>query len=206
MAAELVGHGSELGDSGPQGPFTDFPAAPIVDAPDAGTAAPPNSGQLFGPPTQGAQSGAHSFFLPSIHAINLLRQEPRGFLALSADTLSDDASLRPINVRRLMILLRRLALRLGARYVFEPNDEAFRRLVKRGFDAMLSDMFVSGAFAGATPATSFQVNTSSTLNTPQSVDQGRFIVEIKVAPSLPMTFLTIRLVQAGDRTSVTEAL
>ena len=120
--------------------------------------------------------------------------------------MSDDASLRPINVRRLMILLRRLALRLGARYVFEPNDEAFRRLVKRGFDAMLSDMFVSGAFAGATPATSFQVNTSSTLNTPQSVDQGRFIVEIKVAPSLPMTFLTIRLVQAGDRTSVTEAL
>jgi hypothetical protein len=138
--------------------------------------------------------------------INLLRQEPRGFLALSADTLSDDASLRPINVRRLMILLRRLALRLGARYVFEPNDEVFRRMVKRGFDAMLNDMFVSGAFAGSTPATSFQVITSNTLNTPQSVDQGRFIVELKVAPSLPMTFLTIRLVQAGDRTSVTEAL
>ena len=51
--------------------------------------------------------------------INLVRQEPRGFLALSADTLSDDEELRPINVRRLLILLRRAALRLG-------NDVRFR--------------------------------------------------------------------------------
>jgi hypothetical protein len=136
--------------------------------------------------------------------INLVRQEPRGFVVLSADTLSLDPDLRPINVRRLLILLRRLALRLGATYVFEPNDDAFRRLVQRGFEAMLDDMFVRGAFAGATPATSFQVVTSNALNTPQSVDQGRFIVELKVRPSLPMTFLTIRLLQSGDRTLVTE--
>jgi hypothetical protein len=36
------------------------------------------------------------------------------------------------------------------------------------------------------------------------VDQGRFIVELRVAPSLPMNFLTIRLIQNGSRTSVTE--
>ena len=137
--------------------------------------------------------------------INLIRQEPRGFVTLSADTLmSLDVDLRPINVRRLLILLRRLALRLGVTYVFEPNDDAFRRLVQRGFEAMLDDMFVRGAFAGATAATSFQVVTSNTLNTPSSLDQGRFIVELKVAPSLPMTFLTIRLLQSGDRTLVTE--
>jgi hypothetical protein len=136
--------------------------------------------------------------------INLVRQEARGFMALSADTLSHDPDLRPINVRRLLILLRRLALRLGATYVFEPNDDAFRRLVQRGFEALLDDMFVRGAFAGATPATSFQVVTSEALNTPQSVEQGRFIVELRVAPSLPLTFLTVRLVQTGDRTLITE--
>jgi phage tail sheath protein FI len=136
--------------------------------------------------------------------INLIRQEPRGFLGLSADTLSVDVDLRPVNVRRLLILLRRLALRLGATYVFEPNDDSFRRLVQRGFEAMLDEMFVRGAFAGATPATSFQVVTSNALNTPQSIDQGRFVVELKVAPSLPMTVLTIRLLQSGDRTLVTE--
>ncbi len=136
--------------------------------------------------------------------INLIRQEPRGFVALSADTLSDDADVRPISVRRLMILLRRLALRLGARYAFEPNGELLQRTVKRGFDAMLGDMFERGAFAGNTTATSFQVITSSSINTQQSLDQGRFIVELRVAPSLPMTFLTIRLVQTGDRAMVTE--
>jgi phage tail sheath protein FI len=138
--------------------------------------------------------------------INLVRQDPRGFLWLSADTLCDeeDADLRPINVRRLLSLLRRLALRLGATYVFEPNSDVFRRLVQRGFEALLDSMFVRGAFAGATPDTSFQVVTDSSLNTPQSVEQGRFIVELRVAPSLPMTFLTLRLVQGATSGTVTE--
>lgn len=138
--------------------------------------------------------------------VNLIRHEPRGILFLNADTLSDeeDDDLRPINVRRLLILLRRLALRLGATYVFEPNSAAFRRLVQRGFEAMLDQMFTRGAFAGSTPDTSFQVVTDSSLNTPQSVDLGRFIVELGVAPSLPMTFLTVRLVQSATGGSVTE--
>jgi len=137
--------------------------------------------------------------------INLVRQEPRGFISLSADTLSSDENLRPINVRRLMILLRRLALKLGTTYVFEPNNEAFQRLVRRGFQDMLGQMFTRGAFAGDTPDTAFRVVTDSSLNTPQSIEEGRFIVELQVAPSLPMTFLTIRLVQTNDRGVVTEA-
>jgi hypothetical protein len=136
--------------------------------------------------------------------INLVRQEPRGFIVLDSDTLCDDPSLRLINVRRLLMLLRRLALRLGATYVFEPNSPAFRRLVERGFTDLLDQMFIRGAFAGSTPATSYQVVTDDSLNTEQSVDQGRFIVELRVAPSLPMNFLTIRLIQEGGRSSITE--
>lgn len=138
--------------------------------------------------------------------VNLVRQEPRGFLVLDADTLSDDEDLRPINVRRLLILLRRQALRVGATYVFEPNSAAFRRSVDRGFTEMLDGMFERGAFAGATPTTSYQVVTDDSLNTPQSVDLGRFVVELRIAPSLPMTFLTIRLVQTNDRTIATEVI
>ena len=136
--------------------------------------------------------------------LNIIRQEPRGFLYLSADTLSDDSELRPINVRRLLILLRRLALRLGTDYVFEPNNDAFRRAVQRGFEAMLEQLFVRGAFAGNVASEAFQVVTKSYLNTPQSVEQGRFIVEIKVAPSQPLTFLTVRLLQSNDGSLVTE--
>ena len=131
--------------------------------------------------------------------INILRQDPSGFLTLSASTLSGDPTLEPINVRRLLSLLRRLVLREGPAYVFEPNDASFRRLVERGFDAVLDDLFQRGAFAGATPATSFQVNTAGGLNTPQDNDAGRFIVELKVAPSLPLAFLTVRLVETNDR-------
>jgi phage tail sheath protein FI len=130
--------------------------------------------------------------------VNLVRQEPRGFLTLCADTLSADDDFRPIHVRRLLILLRRLALKLGADYVFEPNGDAFRRLVQRNFDALLEDLFRRGAFAGATAATSFQVVTGDSLNTPSGVDQGRFIVELRVAPAQALTFVTLRLVQTGN--------
>jgi hypothetical protein len=136
--------------------------------------------------------------------INLVRQEPRGFVVLDADTLSDDVDLRLINVRRLLVLLRRQALRLGMTYVFEPNSPAFRRLVERGFTDMLDQMFIRGAFAGATPKSSYQVVADDSVNTERSVEQGRFIVELRVAPSLPLNFLTIRLIQNGDRTSVRE--
>jgi len=136
--------------------------------------------------------------------INIVRQEPRGFLVLDSDTLSADEDLQEIGVRRLLILLRRQALQLGVTYVFEPNSAAFRRAVDRGFTEMLDGMFERGAFAGANPATSYQVATDSSLNTPQSVDLGRFIIELRVAPSLPMRFLTIRLVQTSDRTHALE--
>jgi hypothetical protein len=136
--------------------------------------------------------------------IDIIRQEPAGFLCLNADTLSRDEDLRPVNVRRLLQLLRRAALKLGANYVFEPNDAPFRRSVQRGFEALLDGMFLRGAFAGRVAAEGYQVVTDNSLNTPASIDLGRFIVQIKVAPSLPLTFLTVRLVQAADRTFVTE--
>ena len=138
--------------------------------------------------------------------INLLRADPRGFFTLSADTLSLDVDLRPINVRRLLILLRRLALRRGMGYVFEPNGAELRRSVQRSFNALMTDLFRRGAFAGATPSQSFRVLTDDTLNTPQDRDAGRFIVELHVAPALPMRFIAVRLAQTGERLSVVEEL
>jgi phage tail sheath protein FI len=94
-----------------------------------------------------------------------------------------------------MILLRRLALREGPQYVFQPNDASFRRAVARQFQTLLSGLFVSGAFAGSSTSQAFQVVTDSSVNAQQSVDLGRLIVELRVAPSRPMSFLIVRLVQ-----------
>lgn len=136
--------------------------------------------------------------------VNVLRADPRGLFALSADTLALDADLRPINVRRLLILLRRLALQRGMRHVFEPLGPALRRAVQRGFDELLTDLFRRGAFAGATAEQAFRVVTDGSINTVRDADGGRFIVELRVAPALPMRFITVRLTQTGERLSVAE--
>jgi phage tail sheath protein FI len=131
--------------------------------------------------------------------VNVIRHEPRGFLAFSADTLSDEPDYRHINVRRLLILLRRYAMARGMRHVFEPNSGAFRRRVQADFETMLGSLFSRGAFAGETPRTAFQVVTDGSVNTNQGIDAGRIVVELRVAPSLPMRFLTVRLLHAADR-------
>jgi Phage tail sheath C-terminal domain len=136
--------------------------------------------------------------------VNVILQDPRGFLALSADTLSDDPMLWPVNVRRLLHLLRRIALRAGNEWVFEPNGNALRRRVQRGLEAMLAKMYGRGAFAGATAADAYRVTVDDTVNPPESIDLGRLVVELRVAPSRPLEYLTVRLVQSGDRGAVTE--
>ncbi len=142
-----------------------------------------------------------------LHAqINHIRQEPRGFMALNADTLSDEEELRPIHVRRLLILLRRAALRLGMTFVFEPNDAVLRRTVQGAFESVLQQLFTRGAFAGATPADSYRVVTDDTANIGADFDNGRFRVDLKVAPAAPMSFLTVRLVQTGERATAVEII
>jgi len=88
--------------------------------------------------------------------------------------------------------------------VFEPNSAPFRRAVERGFERLLEDIFKRGAFAGQTATDAFQVVTNETINTPASVDQGRFFVELRVAPSRPLRFLTVKLLQTSTGISITE--
>lgn len=127
--------------------------------------------------------------------VNAVRPDPRGTRLLSADTLSPDDTLRPIQVRRLLSLLRRLALREGAVYAFEPNGPALQRRVFYQFDTVLADLFRRGAFAGATPEQAFQVITGASVNPPSGVDRGRLVVELRVAPARALEFLVVRLFQ-----------
>jgi hypothetical protein len=138
--------------------------------------------------------------------VNLLRQEPHGFVTLNADTLSDDPDLRPLNIRRLLILLRRAALSLGNNYVFEPNDLTLRRIVRGAFESLLQRLFMRGAFAGTTADTSYRVVMDESINTPQAMERGQFFVDLKVAPALPLSFITVRLVRIGEQATAVELL
>ncbi len=139
--------------------------------------------------------------------INPLRRDPRGFLAFNAETLSSEDGLRPLPVRLLMILLRRLAFREGNAYVFEPHSADFRAQVRRRFERLLSIIHERGGFAGTTPAQSFTVRAGEDINPPSAVDRGRFSVELRVAPSRPFRYLNVRLLRTGtERISVEEGL
>ncbi len=136
--------------------------------------------------------------------INPVWLSPIGHVLGSADTLLDDADWRSVNVRRLMCLLRRVALQRGAAYVFEPNGPALQRTVERAFNAMLDGLFQRGAFAGRSVNDAFQVVVGEEVNTPQRNDAGQFWVELRVAPALPMRFLTVRLLRSGERVQARE--
>jgi hypothetical protein len=130
--------------------------------------------------------------------VNLVRPEPRDFRAMSAHTLSDERAWLQISVRRLLILLRKLALERGMDFVFESNHERFREGVRVRLEEVLQFMFERGAFVGATAGQAFRVITDDSINTAQSIEQGHFIVQLLVAPSQPMEFITVQLTRTGE--------
>lgn len=128
---------------------------------------------------------------------NLLRREARDFRAMSAHTLSDERALLQISVRRLLILLRKAALERGVEFVFVNNHEQFREGARALLGRMLLGLYERGAFAGSTPEQAFRVDTGPAVNPPQSLEQGRFVAEIRVAPSQPAEFISVVLTNAG---------
>ena len=133
----------------------------------------------------------------SASRVNVVLQTPRAFLTLSETTLSTDSEWRTIHVRRLLHLLRRLVLREGNRFVFEPNNGPFRDRVRRYFTGVLNDFYARGALAGRSAEEAFRVVVDDTVNDARSIDRGRLIVELHVAPSAALRFIRVRLVQTG---------
>lgn len=134
--------------------------------------------------------------------VNLVLQSPQGFLLFSEATLSVNESLTPIHIRRLLILLRRLALREGDKFVFAPHDTNLQHLVRHRFEIVLANLYSRGAFAGVDPESAFRVITDETVNPPASTERGRFIVELRVAPAQALAFITVRLV-SDERSRLT---
>ncbi len=135
--------------------------------------------------------------------INVLSIGPRGVQFEGAATLSTDQLLRPISTRRLLSLLLRLARREGSTLVFESNTLALRRDAAALFDRWLRGLYEQGALAGRTAQEAYRVVTDRTVNTPETVEQGQLIVEIRVAPAAPLEFILVRLVQRGGQIAAT---
>ena len=131
--------------------------------------------------------------------VNVILRAPAGFVFMDDLTLSRDTDTVPISVRRLLILLKRLALREGAGLIFEPNDTDLQERVYTDLERVLSILHLRGAFKGTDASDAFEVVADTTVNPQDSIDDGKFVVELRVAPSEPLKFLRVRLVQSGPQ-------
>ena len=111
-------------------------------------------------------------------------------------TLSaSDPSWRYVPVRRLFNFIEE-SIRQGTQWaVFEPNDENLWLRVKRNINAFLRGLWRAGALVGATPEQAFYVLCDESNNPAASVDEGKLIVEIGIAPVKPAEFVIFRISQ-----------
>jgi phage tail sheath protein FI len=114
-----------------------------------------------------------------------------------------DPSWRYINVRRLFNFVEESIQRGTQWAVFEPNDFDLWQRVKRNITSFLRGLWTQGALVGATPEQAFYVLCDASNNPPSSVDEGKLIVEIGIAPVKPAEFVIFRISQwqGGGATS-----
>lgn len=137
--------------------------------------------------------------------INVFLAERDGVVLSGGRTLSREASLRQLSVRRLLMLLVRALERETQWLVFEPNGPSLWAEVRRFLGLYLRRLYQAGAFRGAREEEAFFVRCDSDLNPPRVLDAGQLIVEIGVAPAEPLEFIVLKLVRGGDGTLSVEA-
>jgi phage tail sheath protein FI len=122
----------------------------------------------------------------------------RGIRVGGARTLSSDTDWRYINVRRLFNMVE-TAIMQGTQWaVFEPNDLKLWEGVKRTLNAFLRGLWRDGALFGATAEQAFFVKCDAETNPPDSIDEGKLVVEVGIAPVKPAEFVIFRISQFKD--------
>jgi phage tail sheath protein FI len=131
--------------------------------------------------------------------INCIRAFPgRGIRVWGARTVSSDPAWRYLNVRRYFNYLEESIL-LGTQWVvFEPNDETLWARIRRNVSAFLVNEWRAGALFGASPEQAFYVKCDAETNPAESVDAGRVICEVGIAPVKPAEFVVFRLSQYSE--------
>lgn len=126
--------------------------------------------------------------------INVIRPVPgRGIRILGARTLSSDAQRRFLNVRRLLILVRK-AIDVSTQWAaFEPNDTMTRTKLTLSLTSFLLVLWQRGALAGDEPAAAFRVRCDAENNPARERDNGRMLAEVRLAPVQPYEFVVVRV-------------
>ncbi|GAB2681704.1 phage tail sheath family protein [Thalassiella azotivora] len=138
--------------------------------------------------------------------VNCLRSfGTNGMRIWGARTLSStDPSWRYVNVRRLFNYVEE-SIRRGTQWaVFEPNNEALWQLVKRNITSFLRGLADQGALATQSGFPGFYVLCDESINPPASVDEGKLVVEVGIAPVKPAEFVIFRISQLPTGGEISE--
>ena len=131
------------------------------------------------------------------NGINVIRNFPdSGIVVWGARTITADPEWKYLNVRRLFLFLEE-SIDEGTQWVvFEPNDPVLWAKIVRNISAFLRIQWLEGKLVGNKPEEAFFVRCDSETNPQDSVDLGRVITVIGVAPSKPAEFVIFRIMQA----------
>jgi phage tail sheath protein FI len=138
--------------------------------------------------------GEHDVLNPQ--GINVIRSFPgAGIVIWGARTVSRDPEWRYVNVRRLFLFLEE-SIDEGTQWaVFEPNDPVLWARIRQNVSAFLRIQWLDGKLVGTKEEDAFFVKCDEETNPPESVDLGRVITLVGVAPSKPAEFVIFRIMQ-----------
>jgi hypothetical protein len=132
--------------------------------------------------------------------VNVFLMERDGVRLTAARTLSRDPRYRQLSVRRLVTMLKRVLERQMQWSVFEPNNQHLRAAVRHMLRTLLRQLFRLNAFSGAREEEAFFVRCDETLNDRTSLDLGRLVAEVGVAPAEPLEFIVLQIARDADGT------
>ena len=119
----------------------------------------------------------------------------RGIRVWGARTLASDSDWRYINVRRLFNMVESTIIEGTQFAVFEPNDVTLWEGVNRTLTSFLRGLWSAGALFGDSAEQAFYVKCDAETNPPESIDQGKLVVEVGIAPVKPAEFVVFRISQ-----------
>ena len=153
--------------------------------------------------TLALDDAAHGW-LNDAHVTPIIVRPGRGIRAGGARSLAADSTLRYLSTRRILDVLERTLEQVLQPMVFEPNTLFTRQAILLTASSLLTRMWQIGALSGNAPEQAFTVKCDLENNPDESRAAGRLIVDIGVAPTIPMEFIYFRLGHIRDTRMVTE--
>ncbi|MFF1651659.1 phage tail sheath C-terminal domain-containing protein [Streptomyces sp. NPDC058240] len=107
--------------------------------------------------------------------------------------------MRYLNVRRLVSFLSDSIRQSSTWAAFEPNDERLWDTLRHSVTSFLTDQWRQGALVGHKPDDAFSVICDGTNNKKETIDEGKVVCDIDVAPVRPGEFVRFTITQIAGR-------